>query len=263
MDIARLKDEITKLGPWHLEVEVVPGLTTRAWLEAGGDEDGGPGSSHFQNPAPAFKEMLADIYPAGLDGRAVLDCACNCGAYLFWAREEGAGRCLGFDVREHWIRQARFLREHRPDDGEVALEVLDLYDLPTLDLEPFDITLFNGIFYHLPEPVGGLRVAANLTRELLMVDTATRAGRRDGALVAGFESRDELMSGVHGLMWRPTGPQVMERILRFLGFEETHVLKWRKETNPGWGRLTMLAARTEGLLAPLRERQGDQAGTTG
>jgi hypothetical protein len=30
--------------------------------------------------------------------------------------------------------------------------VLDLYDLPTLGLEPFDITIFAGIFYHLPDP---------------------------------------------------------------------------------------------------------------
>ena len=95
-----------------------------------------------------------------------------------------------------------------------------------------------------------------------MVDTATRGGSADGALVAGFESREELMSGVHGLMWRPTGPMVMERILNFLGFEDTHILRWRKETNPGWGRLTMLAARSPGLLAPLREREGDEAGAT-
>ena len=185
----------------------------------------------------------------------MLDCACNCGAYLFWARELGAGRCFGFDVREHWIRQARFLREHRAGADGIDFDVMDLYDLPQRGLEPFDFTLFNGIFYHLPEPVGGLRVAADLTRELLMVDTATRSGREDGALVAGFESRDELMSGVHGLMWRPTGPLALERILTFLGFEDTHLLKWRKEISPGWGRLTMLAARSPGLLAPLREHE--------
>lgn len=259
MDPTRLKEQIVKLGPWHLEVEVTPGITTRAWLEAGGDPDSERGSSHFQSGGPAFKQMLGDLYPGGLEGRSVLDCACNCGAYLLWAREEGAGRCFGFDVREHWIRQARFLRDNRPADGEVGLEVLDLYDLPGLGLEAFDVTLFNGIFYHLPEPVGGMRIAAELTRELLMVDTATRSEREDGALVAGFESREELMSGVHGLMWRPTGPMVMDRIFKFLGFEETHVLRWRKETNPGWGRLTMLAARTPGLLEPLRERAADEA----
>jgi tRNA (mo5U34)-methyltransferase len=263
VDRTQLKDEIVKLGPWHLDIEVVPGLTTRAWFEeAGHVTDPEHGNTHFQNPAPRFKEMLEALYPGGLEGRAMLDCACNCGGYLFWARELGAGRCFGFDVRDHWIRQAHFLREHREGAQDIDFRVLDLYDLPGLGLEPFDFTLFNGIFYHLPEPVGGLRVAADLTREVLMVATATRSGREDGALVAGFESREELMSGVHGLMWRPTGPVVLERILKHLGFEDTHVLTWQKETQPGWGRLQMLAARTPGMLDSMRERAGDEAGAT-
>jgi len=260
VDRTQLKEEIVKLGPWHLDVEVVPGLTTRAWFEEAGDRhDPELGDTHLQNPFDDFMSMLDALYPGGVDGRAMLDCACNCGAYLLWARERGAGRCFGFDVREHWIRQARFLRDHRAGADDIDFRVLDLYDLPQLALEPFDFTLFNGIFYHLPEPVGGLRIAADLTREVLMVETATRAGREDGALVAGFESRDELMSGVHGLMWRPTGPKVMDRILKHLGFEDTHVLTWRRETQPAWGRLEMLAARTPGLLDGVRERAGDAA----
>ena len=94
VDEARLTQEVLDLGPWHLDVDVAAGVTTRAWVEAGGEVNGEQGSSHFQNPAPAFKEMIGDIYPAGLDGRAVLDCACNCGAYLLWARDLGAGRLL-------------------------------------------------------------------------------------------------------------------------------------------------------------------------
>ncbi len=61
----------------------------------------------------------------------MLDCACNCGAYLFWAKDEGAGRCRGFDVRAHWIDQARFLQRHRQGPNEdMRFEVMDLMDLP-------------------------------------------------------------------------------------------------------------------------------------
>ena len=35
-------------------------------------------------------------------------------------------------------------------------------------------------------------------------------------MVAEFESRDLLMSGVHGLAWRPTGPKVLDGILEIL-----------------------------------------------
>jgi hypothetical protein len=259
LDDTRLIEEILKLGPWHLDVEVAPGVTTRAWMDAGLEDQFEPGDSHFDSPGAGFKDLISKLYPAGLEGRTVLDCACNCGGYLFWARECGAGRCFGFDVREHWIRQARFLREHRTGAEDIDFQVLDLYDVPKLALEPFDVTIFKGIFYHLPEPVGGLRIAADLTRELLFLDTATCTGREDGAMVAEFERRDLLMSGVHGLAWRPTGPKVLEGILGFLGFEATQVITWVPETQPGWGRLTMLAARSPALLAPISERLAERA----
>jgi tRNA (mo5U34)-methyltransferase len=252
-----LKEEIIKLGPWHLDVEVKPGLTTRVSLDAPpGSYPESLGTTSFQAPRRSFRDLMQAVYPDGLGGRSVLDCACNCGAYLFWAQELGAGRCFGFDVREHWIRQARFLQRHRAaEGGEIDFEVRDLYELPDRGLEPFDITLFNGIFYHLPEPVGGLRLAADLTTELIMIDTATRSGREDGMLAVGLESREKVMSGVHGLMWRPTGPRVLERILEYVGFEETALVEWKQEAvAPGWGRLQMIGSKKPGLLAGFQDR---------
>ena len=88
-------------------------------------------------------------------------------------------------MREHWIRQARFLQEHRPDGDRIRFEVMDVYDLPELGLEPFDITIFAGLFYHLADPVSGLKIAADLTNELMIFDTATKWGMEDDSLVVG------------------------------------------------------------------------------
>ena len=64
-----------------------------------------------------------------MEGRRVLDCACNCGYFLFWSRELGAGEGLGFDAREHWIRQARFLAAHREHRRRRAVPVWTRPDL--------------------------------------------------------------------------------------------------------------------------------------
>lgn len=135
--IDELRAEIIRLGPWHLDVEVVPGLTTRAFLEAPpgtyqGTGELDPQRITFIDPRPDFDPLLAKVFGGdGLDGRSFLDCACNAGAYCFLAREAGAGSCFGFDVREHWIAQARFLAEHRAGPSDrIDFEVLDLYDLP-------------------------------------------------------------------------------------------------------------------------------------
>ena len=255
-----LRKEIIRLGPWHLDVQVTPEISTAVSLEAPDnayDESFGPVS--FQTSGEqSWKYKLRQLYPGGLDGRSVLDCACNCGAYLFWAKDRGAGRCRGFDVREHWIEQARFLQRHRQGPNEdMEFEVMDLMDLPALGLEPFDITIFTGVLYHLADPIGGLQIAAALTKELMFIDTATTANRPDDSFVLEEEAVEPLMSGVHGLAWRPSGPHVLRRVLAWSGFEHTHLVRWVKDEDGREGRLGMLAARRPELLEPFTA-PGDQ-----
>jgi tRNA (mo5U34)-methyltransferase len=258
-DRAQLKEEMIRLRPWHLDVQVTRELSTSAFLEApDGVQESGPPRRQpvsFINARPAWQRLVRNIYPEGLEGRSFLDCACNCGGYSFWTKELGAGRIFGFDVREHWIRQAKFLLEHRqwPSDA-IQLEVLDLYDLPKRDLEPFDMTLFKGIFYHLPDPVAGLKLAADLTREVLIVETNARVDLPDGMLVVQQEGTEHPMSGVYGLNWVPTGPDVMARILNWMGFPETRLTSWvttRAYEGEQFGRLQIVGARAPGRLDQL------------
>ncbi len=258
MDEARLREEIISLGPWHFDIKVAEGLTTAVSLEAPpGTYPDSLGTVSFQDMRGEHRVHLKHLYPGGVNGRSVLDCACNSGGYLFWSRELGAGTCFGFDVREHWIRQARFIQEHRPDAEDMRFEVMDLYDLPNRRLEPFDLTIFKGIFYHLPDPVSGLKIAADLTKEALILDTNSRAGMPDGLLALEQEGVDELMVGVHGLNWHPTGPETVIQILEWAGFVEFHVMRWVREYKPQTGRFGMVASKKPGLLDYWKSKQVD------
>jgi SAM-dependent methyltransferase len=240
-----------RLAPWHLDVEIAPGLSTREFAGAPYDEQAF-GKVRLVDSGPRFMRTLGDLFPGGLEGRSMLDVACNCGAFLYWARDAGAGPCLGIDVREHWIDQARFLARNRvaPSDG-MRFEVRDLYDLPQLGLEPFDVTLFNGIFYHLPEPLAALRVAADLTREVMIVNTGSRVDLPDGLLASFEESQTRAISGIYGLAWFPTGPQVLTRMLQYAGFPEVRSVWWEvlDRQPPGHARLELVAARSPAALA--------------
>lgn len=254
-----LKEEIIRLGPWHLDVQVTSEIGTAVFLDAPADRySASMGKPSFINPRQQFISLMKQVYPEGLKGKRFLDSACNCGGYCFWAKELAASECFGFDVRPHWIEQAQFLLQHRvgPKDG-LQFQVCDLYDLPKLGLKPFDITLFKGIFYHLPDPVSGLKIVADLTSELLYLDTATRNDLPDGCLAVGSESTTALMSGAHGLNWLPTGPKVLEEILTWMGFVEFRLLYWRKQTDQksNQGRLGLLAARQKGLFDNFDQRR--------
>jgi tRNA (mo5U34)-methyltransferase len=91
-------------------------------------------------------------------------------------------------------------------------------------------------------------------------------------LAIAEEGTDLVMTGVYGLNWFPTGPEVLARILGWMGFPEAQVFYWRTQTRnqqAGLGRLRMLASRKEGLLdrfesvtepEELGQRAGDRGG---
>jgi SAM-dependent methyltransferase len=281
-----LEAEIIRLSPWYFDMDLEGGVRTRVYLDAPPQPgftkvtislippEGGQvireafvpeenltapdPTIPFINPRDKFMDTLRRVYPEGLEGRSVLDCACNCGAYLFWAKEMGAGRCFGFDVREHWIRQARFLAEHRdgPTD-EMSFEVVNLYDLPERGLEMFDIVLFNGILYHLPDPLSGLGIAAALAKELLVIDTSARKGMPDGMLVS-TEQPLRMAGGLYGMRWLPTGPQALSHMVRSMGYEETRCSWWHDaNAGPVRDRIEVLAAREAGYLEGFDRSLGE------
>ncbi len=264
-DVEQIKRDIVELAPWHINVQVTDGISTQVAVE---EADAGNPEIEFHvsflDPRDGFVKTMQTMYPAGLQGRSFLDCACNCGAYSFWARELGAGRTFGFDVREHWIQQANFLLKHRGYE-DMHFGVHDLMELPKLDLPQFDVTLFKGIFYHLPDPIHGLKIAGDLTKELLILNTAV-SNEFDpephlGGLFLQLESADSFMSGVHRLNWYPTGPKVLTQILYWMGFDQIklhyHIKSLPLTKDVGTmrgqkGRLEIMAARRKGLLGRLQ-----------
>ena len=115
------------------------------------------------------------------------------------------------------------------------------------DLKPFDITFFGGIFYHLPDPASGLRIAADLTRDLLILNTAAVPGNGQ-ELRLSLEGTKQALSGLEGLAWLPTGPQVVMDMLRWCGFPHSRV-DYLVNLPNGRDRLQIVAARDAATLA--------------
>ena len=235
-----LRAEIERLGPWHHDVEVAPGIRTAAAPLTAARAD--PRIPTTYRPDMAIRPLVRDLFGGSLEGRSFLDCACNGGGHTLAALRMGAGAAFGFDARQQWVDQARFLAQFSPHP-DVSFETLELNQLPGHDPGQFDVTLFSGIFYHLPDPIHGLKVAADRTRDILILNTAAYP-RRGHALHLIEESATERMSGVNGIAWLASGPVVLQRVLAWCGFPASR-LHWHKKTSDGWSRLQLIAARDE------------------
>lgn len=240
-----LRAEIRRLGPWHHDMEIAPGVRTGEPVPPG-TYPKELGKATVIRPDDPVDALIPRLYPDGMAGRSMLDCACNAGGFLFATQRHGGGRGFGFDVREHWIEQARFLSRHLPSEN-LQFEVRDLMSLPELGLQPFDMTLFAGILYHLPDPLAGLRIAADLTREVLIVNTDALPAHFDG-LVLSLESTTHVMSGVHRLAWLPTSERTIREMLAWCGFPHARLLFDRPATL-GRRRIAVVAAREASTFA--------------
>ena len=252
-DPSKLLARMEQLKPWRQNIQVTEDVSTGSVLTI----DAPPGSECVRSrnrERDKFLGLIDLLYPSGLKGKRFLDCGCNAAGFCFWARERAAELSFGFDIREHWIKQARFLKRHRevgPTDY-VRLEVLSLYDLPNLDLDPFDIVQFKGLFYHLHDPIGGLKVAADHCRDVLLFSTAVIWGQADGSLQSVIQDCDQLHGSTQRLTWYPTGPNVCAELIRQLGFESIKLTRFAQvKRRPTRGRLEIVAARDKDRLDGL------------
>jgi 2-polyprenyl-3-methyl-5-hydroxy-6-metoxy-1,4-benzoquinol methylase len=245
------------MRPWHLDIPLTESISTGSAFGAKSLEREENEGVSLISPRDSFVNFVKQLFGGSLAGKSFLDCACNSGGYCFFAREMGAERCFGFDVRKHWIDQARFVQRNRtvaPVD-RIEFREMDLVELAKLNLPPFDFVLFKGIFYHLAEPIAALKTVADLTRDVLWFNSATFDDDEGNSLYCTYESPNPVMSGVHVLSWLPTGPHVMGKILYWCGFRDIRMTFHKKELSPNEprrGRIEIFAAREPGRLEGLR-----------
>lgn len=110
--------------------------------------------NHFLGDYPNVKwKHISSAFPEDLAGASVLDIGCNGGFYSIALKQRGAGRVLGVDVDDRYLRQARFAAETL--DLEIEFQKSSVYDVDQIEGQ-FDYVLFLGVFYHLRYPLFAL-----------------------------------------------------------------------------------------------------------
>ena len=125
-----------------------------------------------------FFTRLVQLCGGSLGGKRVLDLACCQGFWTFEAARAGAEYCVGLDSSPVFVSEAEAIQVLTGAD-RCEFRCVHLEEDPWwIGLEPVDVTLFLGLFYHLTDAVSVLRRALSVTRETVVIDTEVTADDR-------------------------------------------------------------------------------------
>lgn len=171
--------------------------------------------------------------PDDLRGKSVLDVGAWDGFFSFEAERRGADRVVAIDPNawrvpvgpdNPWSGQEGFKLARRVLGSNVEDVDIDIDELSPERIGTFDVVLFMGVFYHLPDPLPILERVASVTAGRLILEThADLLWLRRPAMV--FYPGTELF-GDDSNWWGPN-LTLVEELLRGHGFRHVEVVHRR------------------------------------
>jgi len=178
-----VREQIAAIPDWYHRIEVRPGIVT-------------PGIQDSQ-----LALQLLQL-PDDCRGLRVLDIGARDGFFSFEMERRGA-EVLAVDyvpaTETGFALAASILGSH------VEYRHSNLYDLSPDTLGTFDIVLFLGVLYHLPDPLLGLRIVRSLCRDRLYLETyiIDRSFRLSDGTFTALDEIDPRLSSIPLMQFFP------------------------------------------------------------
>jgi SAM-dependent methyltransferase len=236
----RLQEEVKQLGAkqgWAHEIELPLGVRTRPPYPA---HDVGKNLNKMRRLRPVFDALE-------LEGKRVLDVACNEGFYSLEAARRGA-RVVGVDIDPLRIEKARFVKQALGQE-RVEFHTGDLYTKEFEGLGRFDVCFALGLLHRLPDPFTALRRISARADILVLEWMVLRSGIPGQTVAHYIPGRFEEGVYMNPKYWRPS-PQTVIAILEDLGFSRFRLIDDKRLF-----RTILVAGRIDHPV--LHQRRGD------
>jgi tRNA (mo5U34)-methyltransferase len=171
------------------------------------------------------RKLVQLRFPESLQGKTFLDIGAFDGFFSFEAEKRGATRVLATDSHawqgkvpgksKQGFLTARALLQSKVEDLEI-----EPIDISPESVGMWDVVLFAGILYHMKHPLLALERAASVTRELLIIETATDFEFTRRPAVA-FYPNAELGGDFDN--WAGVNTSALEAMLLYCGFDQMRI----------------------------------------
>jgi tRNA (mo5U34)-methyltransferase len=174
------EDILAVVKHWHHKFEVIPGV----WTSGSYD--------------PRFMLDLLDL-PEDLVGRRVLDIGPSDGFFSLALRRRGA-KVTAVDYRPMDLHGFGAMAKVTGLDFDYRQ--MNLYDIRRRDFGTFDIVLFLGVLYHLPDMLRAFAVIREVCDGQLFVETHCDTELPENIAAARYY-RSDTLHGDHTNFWSP------------------------------------------------------------
>jgi ABC-2 type transport system ATP-binding protein/lipopolysaccharide transport system ATP-binding protein len=113
---------------------------------------------------------LHDIYQTRWEDISCLDIGCNQGFFTLKLAETGCRKSLGIDARSDNIADAELIRQIYGLPN-LSFSTTDLMRVDPQGFEKFDVVLMFSLLFSLENPIGALKIARALTKQVLLIET--------------------------------------------------------------------------------------------
>ncbi len=181
-------------------------------------------------------KKILDQALGNLNGKSVLDVACNDGWYGFQAAKEGA-HVTGIDGRQDAIERAKLIADYYQYTN--TNHIVGNIEIGGDPIGEFDATLFYGILYHLANPITVIQEIGKSTKRIMAVQTFIHALDPNPVVHLLRESPELAGKAMTQLITTPTQRAIV-MMLKEAGFDHvyrgmpTNYLAGKVNSNARW-----------------------------
>jgi 2-polyprenyl-3-methyl-5-hydroxy-6-metoxy-1,4-benzoquinol methylase len=202
MQDEEIKQKIASFPRWHYQFDLRGNLTPI--------HKQGRVNRHTQRKK-LFFDPVVGLFGGSLEGKRVLDLACNAGYWSLASIEAGADYVLGIEGRQMHVDQASFVFEAREVESDrYDFVVGDIFETDLRQFGTFDVVLYLGLMYHISKPMELMEKISEVNDDILVVDT-TLSNASGSFLKIVPQDPDSYMSAVdRSIAMRPTKQAVRD-----------------------------------------------------